>query len=155
MSVVERDHEGWWEYGVRVQPHHTDYGGIVWHGTYLTWMETLRVEVLRAWGLSFADLVAAGCDLPVVDLALSYRRSVQMGDEIVVRSRPRPRQGARLIWDYRIESGDRTTCHVTGHVTLVPLDRTTGKILRRLPPSLAEAIDRHTEPSSQPPGSPG
>ena len=35
----------WFEYPVKAQPHHTDYAGIVWHGTYLTWMEEARVEI--------------------------------------------------------------------------------------------------------------
>ncbi|MEM9979094.1 MAG: acyl-CoA thioesterase, partial [Cyanobacteria bacterium P01_D01_bin.2] len=25
----------WFDYGFRVQPHHTDYAGVVWHGTYI------------------------------------------------------------------------------------------------------------------------
>jgi hypothetical protein len=28
--------DGWFNYPVRVYPHHTDYAGVVWHGTYLT-----------------------------------------------------------------------------------------------------------------------
>ena len=27
--------ENWFDYPVTVYPHHTDYGGVVWHGTYL------------------------------------------------------------------------------------------------------------------------
>jgi len=27
--------DGWFNYPVRVYPHHTDYAGVVWHGTYL------------------------------------------------------------------------------------------------------------------------
>ena len=43
--------EKWFEYPVRVQPHHTDYGGIVWHGNYLTWLEEARVEYFRSIGI--------------------------------------------------------------------------------------------------------
>ena len=45
-----QEFESWFEYPVRVQPHHTDYAGVVWHGTYLTWMEEARVECLRSIG---------------------------------------------------------------------------------------------------------
>ncbi len=48
----------WFEYAVRAQPHHTDYAGIVWHGSYIVWMEEARVECLRSIGIEFADLVA-------------------------------------------------------------------------------------------------
>jgi len=47
----------WFEYPILVYPHHTDYGGIVWHGTYLTWMEEARVECLKSIGIDFAELV--------------------------------------------------------------------------------------------------
>ena len=63
---LKAESEKWFEYVVRVQPHHTDYAGVVWHGTYLTWMETARVECLRSIGIDFAELVKMGCDLPVV-----------------------------------------------------------------------------------------
>ncbi|HBY76317.1 MAG TPA: acyl-CoA thioesterase, partial [Cyanobacteria bacterium UBA11148] len=62
--------EHWFEYPVRVHPHHTDYAGVVWHGTYITWMEEARVECLRSIGIDYADLVALGCELPVVELSL-------------------------------------------------------------------------------------
>ena len=42
-NVTNVTFENWFEYPVRAQPHHTDYAGIVWHGTYLTWMEEARV----------------------------------------------------------------------------------------------------------------
>lgn len=36
--------QDWFEYPIRVQPHHTDYAGIAWHGSYIAWMEEARVE---------------------------------------------------------------------------------------------------------------
>ncbi len=36
----------WFEYPVRAQPHHTDYAGVVWHGSYIIWLEEARVECL-------------------------------------------------------------------------------------------------------------
>ena len=53
-STIQAETEHWFEYPVIAQPHHTDYGGVVWHGTYLTWMESARVECLRSIGVNFA-----------------------------------------------------------------------------------------------------
>lgn len=133
---------GWFDYPVRAQPHHTDYAGIVWHGSYITWMEEARVESLRSLGIEFADLVALGCDLPVVDLSVRYHRSLKMGMDAVVKARLAPLQGVRIEWDYKIESPDGQYLYLTGRVTLVPLDRATGKIMRRLPPLLKDALAR-------------
>ncbi len=132
--------ENWFEYPVRVQPHHTDYAGIVWHGSYLTWMEEARVECLRSIGIEFADLVALGCDLPVVELSVRYHRSIQLGMAAIVKTRMAEVTGVRINWDYAIVSPDGQELYVTAKVTLVALDRERGKIMRQLPPSVKDAL---------------
>jgi acyl-CoA thioester hydrolase len=136
------DSEGWFEYLVRVYPHHTDYSGAVWHGTYVTWMEEARVESLRSLGIEYAEWVAQGVELPVVELSLRYHRSVQMGQSVAVRTRMAATEGVRLLWDYEIRSPDAQELYVTAQVTLVGVDRDKGKIVRQLPPALKEALTR-------------
>lgn len=136
------DSEGWFEYLVRVYPHHTDYSGAVWHGTYVTWMEEARVESLRSLGIEYAEWVAQGVELPVVELSLRYHRSVQMGQSVAVRTRMAATEGVRLLWDYEIRSPDAQELYVTAQVTLVGVDRDKGKIIRQLPPALKEALTK-------------
>ncbi len=132
----------WFHYPVYAQPHHTDYAGIVWHGSYLTWMEEARVEGLRSVGVAFSDLVALGCDLPVVELTMRYHQSVQMGLPVLIRTRLQTMKGVRIHWDYQITDPQAMQTYVTAQVTLVALDRTTGKVMRRLPPDLVMALDK-------------
>lgn len=132
--------ENWFEYPVRSQPHHTDYAGNVWHGTYVAWMEEARVECLRSIGIDFADLVALGCDLPVVEMSLRYHRPVRMGMTAVVKTRMAEMEGVRINWDYRIQSPDGQELYLTGRVTLVAVDREKGKILRQLPSAMKDAL---------------
>jgi acyl-CoA thioester hydrolase len=134
--------QGWFEQQLQVYPHHTDYAGIVWHGTYLQWFEELRVEALRSAGVAFVDLVNMGCDLPVVDLSIRYHRSPTMGLIVVLKARLLPLQGVRIRWDYELRSPDGATLYTTATVTLVALDRTKGSVLRRLPELLQEALGR-------------
>ncbi|MBO3462155.1 acyl-CoA thioesterase [Aetokthonos hydrillicola Thurmond2011] len=134
--------ENWYKYPVRVQPHHTDYAGIVWHGSYIAWMEEARVECLRSIGIQFADLVALGCDLPVVDLSVRYHRSLHLGLPAVVKARMAEVSGVRIKWDYIIESPDSQELYVTAKVTLVALDREKGKIMRQLPASVQDVLSR-------------
>ncbi|GAB4284053.1 MAG: acyl-CoA thioesterase [Oscillatoriaceae cyanobacterium] len=133
---------GWFEYPIRVHPHHTDYGGIVWHGTYLTWLEEARVESLRSLGVNFADLVAIGCDLPVVELSLRYHKGMRMGMDGVVKARMLELDGVRLKWEYRIESPDGKDLYLSGLVTLVAVDSARGKIFRSLPPGVKDALSK-------------
>lgn len=134
--------ENWFEYPVRAQPHHTDYGGIVWHGSYVSWMEEARVECLRSIGIEFADLVALGCDLPVVELSIRYHRPVQMGMAAIVKTRMTTMEGVRINWDYQIQSPDAQELYVTAQVTLVAIDREKGRIMRQLPAAVKDALAR-------------
>ncbi|GAB1544013.1 acyl-CoA thioesterase [Scytonema sp. NUACC21] len=134
--------ENWFEYPVRAHPHHSDYAGVVWHGTYIAWMEEARVECLRAIGVDYADLVALGCDLPVVELSVRYHSPIKLGMPAVVRTRMAEVTGVRINWDYAIESPDRQELYVTAKVTLVAVDRERGKIMRQLPATVQDVLAR-------------
>ena len=134
--------ENWFEYPVKAQPHHTDYAGIVWHGSYIAWMEEARVECLRSIGIEFADIVALGCDMPVVDLSVRYHRPLRMGMSAVLKTRMADTEGVRINWDYQIQSTDGQELYVTAKVTLVVVDREKGKIMRQLPPTMKDALAR-------------
>jgi acyl-CoA thioester hydrolase len=140
QNLPERVVDNWFEYPVRAQPHHTDYGGAVWHGSYLSWMEEARVECLRSLGVEFADLVAIGCDLPVVELSIRYHRPIRMGQAAIVKARMKKIEGIRLNWDYQIQSPDAAELYVTAQVTLVAVDREKGKVMRRLPAVVKDAL---------------
>ncbi|NEQ85547.1 MAG: acyl-CoA thioesterase [Moorea sp. SIO2I5] len=134
--------EKWFDYPVRVHPHHTDYAGIVWHGTYLRWMEEARVEYLRSMGMDYSDLVRLGCDLPVVELSVRYHRAMPMGTAVVVKTGIAEMKGVRMNWNYKIQSHDGKELYVTGRVILVAVDREQGKIMRKLPPVLKDVLEK-------------
>jgi acyl-CoA thioester hydrolase len=135
----------WFNYPVTVYPHHTDYAGIVWHGSYINWMEEARVEYLKSAELSFDQLVSAGVDLPVVDLSMRYHQSAKMGDKLMILTRLNKPEKVRLSFNYQIRAIDETNPNesrrcVTASVTLVPIDVQKRKILKVLPASLKQAI---------------
>ncbi|MBD2102229.1 acyl-CoA thioesterase [Leptolyngbya sp. FACHB-261] len=145
----------WFEYPVRVQPQDTDYSGSAWHGTYVAWMEAARVECLRSVGIGFEELVAAGCDLPVVEMSIRYHRPARLGMEVLVRARLAELNSLRMDWDYQICAASAATSTKLGldassdsallasaRVTLVTVDRQKGKIMRSLPPLVQEAFRR-------------
>lgn len=142
QRATEVNARPWFEYSVRAQPHHTDYAGIVWHGCYLAWMEEARVECLRSIGIEFADLVALGCDLPVVELSVRYHQPLRMGMAAIVKTRMADMEGVRINWEYQIQSPDGQELHVSGMVTLVAIDREKGRIMRQLPPVVKDALVR-------------
>lgn len=140
--VLHATSEAWFDYPITVYPHHTDYAGVVWHGTYLKWLEEARVACLASIGLDYAELVRLGCELPVVELSTRYHRPLRMGMQAIVKTRVEDMQGVRMEWDYRLESPDGKELYLTGQVILVSIDREKGKIMRRLPPTVAAALQK-------------
>ncbi len=133
----------WFDYGFRVQPHHTDYSGVVWHGTYIQWMETARVECLRTLEFPFEDVVRAGYDLPVVDLQLRYHQSLTLGARGLVKTRLELTRNIKLNWFYEIydtTDNAKQLC-ITGQILLVPINTAQRKIVRRLPTELQTMFD--------------
>lgn len=135
----------WFEYPIRAQPHHTDYAGIVWHGSYVAWMEEARVECLRSIGIEFADLVALGCDLPVVELSIRYHQPIRMGTAVIVKTRMAEMESVRIHWDYQIQSPGGQELYATARVSLVAVDREKGKIMRQLPAAVKDAFMKLSE----------
>jgi acyl-CoA thioester hydrolase len=144
MTTSSSITDGWLNYRVHAFPHHTDYAGVVWHGTYVNWLEEARVEWLRLAGLHYRDLVAVGCDLPVVELSLRYHQSVTMGMDLMIRCRLAASPKVKIQWEYKIESVDGQQQYATATVTLVPVNRNTGKIMRRLPPELQALFSQNS-----------
>jgi acyl-CoA thioester hydrolase len=131
----------WFEYSITVFPHHTDYASLVWHGTYLKWLEEARIECLSSIGVSFADFILIGCNIVVINVSLNYQKPLSMGDKAIVRSCLKT-QGVKLIWEYKVESSDAQISYLTGTVTLLPIDIHKGKIMRKLPPTVQDALDK-------------
>jgi acyl-CoA thioester hydrolase len=136
----------WFNYVIRVQPHHTDYAGVVWHGTYVSWMEEARIDALRQLGIEFADLVQMGCDLPVVELSLAYHQAITLGEQVRVATRLNRLVKVRQYWEQSVYREHHSQPCVTAQVTLVPVDRQRGRILRRLPAPLQAAIAQCSVP---------
>ncbi|MCP9888001.1 acyl-CoA thioesterase [Cyanobium sp. ATX 6A2] len=141
---------GEWLLQRRVLPQHTDHAGVMWHGSYLAWLEEARVEALAAAGLAYSELSAQGLELPVVSLTIQYRQALVHGDAVELRSAVLPRQGVKLPWLSRFY-GPSGQLAASARVELVLVDRRgqqagaggpgSGRVLRRWPQDLARAVE--------------
>jgi acyl-CoA thioester hydrolase len=70
---------------IRVYYEDTDAGGIVYHATYLRWMERVRTEWLRALGAVHAELADRdGIQFVVAALEIRYLRPARLDDLLTV-----------------------------------------------------------------------
>ena len=130
-----------WRLEKTVLPQHTDHAGVMWHGTYVAWLEEARVEALAAVGLSYASVAGQGYEMPVVRLQIHYRQSLCHGDLVVLESMALPRRGARWPWSARFCLPDGT-CMAEAEVELVIVQLEGGgaSVLRRPPLALREGL---------------
>ena len=94
---------------IRVIYADTDLMGVVYHGTYLRYLEHARVEFIRSLGFAYADLERMGVGLPVIDLAVSYLNSARYDDIVSVDVGLAKLTLARVHFVYRVtvQPGDR------------------------------------------------
>ena len=62
----------------------TDAYGVVWHGSYLRWLEAGRVEWCEMLGHNLIDLENQNIVLPVTNLNVRYKASAKLNDNIII-----------------------------------------------------------------------
>jgi acyl-CoA thioester hydrolase len=92
---------------VRVYYHHTDAGGVVYHGAYLDFMEAARIELLAALGLDLAELAAReGVLFIVYRLEVEYHKPARLNEQLAVTAAIARVGGVRLDFEQRVLRGD-------------------------------------------------
>ncbi len=87
----------------------TDKMGIVYHATYLRYLELARVELLRAAGLAYARMEDAGFGLPLTDVAVHYESPARYDDAMTIHAAVVRATKVRVSFQYRVtavRSGD-------------------------------------------------
>lgn len=131
---------------VRILYADTDAMGVVYHGSYIRYLEHARIEYLRARDTVYAEVEAAGFAVPVTELNVRYTAPARFDDVLTLRAGLIEQSRARLVFGYRmtVEPGDRagleTTIPVlratTGHCCMDPR---TGRAVA-FPPPLFERL---------------
>ena len=115
---------------IRVRYGETDQMGYAYYGIYAQYYEVGRVEAMRKLGFSYRDVEERGILLPVIEFQVNYKKPALYDDEVkvVTTLRERPR-GFRLPFEYACYNQHNQLLN-TGKVTLVCVDKSSGKIGR-------------------------
>ncbi len=128
---------------LRVRYADTDQMGMVYYGKYFEYFEVARTELLRACGLPYAEIEAAGYWLPVSDASIKYLRSAKYDDLLRVIARMPASVSPRLEISYEVRLDSTGELIAEGATTLVMVLSATGKPTR--PPQIyRNAIERQT-----------
>ena len=109
---------------VRVYYEDTDFSGVVYHASYLRFMERGRSEFLRAIGLPHQELLKAAEPLVWVvrSITIRYRRPARAEDGLEVRTDFVALDGLRFRLSQRIRRGDEVLTEADVEVCLVTLE---------------------------------
>lgn len=124
-----------------VQPQFYDLDpmNIVWHGNHVRFLEVARCVLLEKIGYTYADMKQSGYAWPVVDLRLRYHRTIQLGQEVLIKA-------AIVEWENRLKITYNLTDRATGrrlargHTVQVAVDIASEEMLWETPPVLREKL---------------
>lgn len=122
---------------VRVYYEDTDFSGVVYHASYLRFMERGRTELIRALGIEQRELFDgdAALGFAVRRMLIDFVRPAVMDDLLTVETRPTLARGATMELDQRILRGEEVL--VTAQVKVACVG---GGKARRIPDVLRHRL---------------
>jgi acyl-CoA thioester hydrolase len=126
---------------LRVYYEDTDFTGLVYHASYLRFMERGRTDFLRLIGADQRALFeqtaneAPGFHFVVRSMAIEFLRSARMDDVLAVMTEAQEVKGASMTLRQRVARGDETLVEATVRVAFVA-----GGKARRIPKPLRIAM---------------
>ena len=111
----------------------TDSYGVVWHGTYLRWMEMGRVYWTEAVGFNLLDLKENhDIVIPVAGVNIKYKMSAKVNDIIQVETELQSYNGLTAIFKQFIKNKLTGKIYTEAEVTIVAVSNS-GKLYRKMP----------------------
>jgi acyl-CoA thioester hydrolase len=84
----------------------TDMMGVVYHGSYIPWLEVGRTQLLKELGLPYRQLEESGFRLPVLEVSLKYLRPARYDDLVTIVTRLKERPLLRIRLEYEVRRGE-------------------------------------------------
>ena len=121
----------------RIRYPECDPMGIVHHSVFLQYFEMGRIELLRDFGHSYADLEREGILFAVTKVQITYKAPARFDDELTLRTRVVRQTHVRIDHAYELRRGEKLLAE--GTTTIACLDRE-GRV-RAIPEFLAPPAD--------------
>ena len=87
---------------IRVRFSEIDALRMVWHGSYVAYLEDAREKWGEEHGFAYMDMYDNGFVAPLYDLQIHYRGMASIGDELRVQITYCHTEGAKMVFHYTI-----------------------------------------------------
>lgn len=119
----------------------TDAYGVVWHGSYLKWLEMGRVELCEKMGHNLIELQNQSIVLPVVNLNVQYKSSAKLNDEIIIETRIQKFNSLCVTFQQKISDKQTGKTFIEALIDVVAIDNN-GKLYRKMPQVLIDSFEK-------------
>ncbi len=123
----------------------TDAWGVVWHGSYVKWLEMGRILWCEAQGHTMKEFEEQNIVMPVTNLNIRYKRSAKLDDIIVIETELKECNGTSAVFHQEIKDKNTGKTFITADVEIVTVETITGKMYRKMPEILLKLFTKELE----------
>ena len=113
----------------------TDAYGVVWHGSYLRWLEMGRVQMSSDKGCSIKELQEQDIVLPVAEINIKYKNSARLDDTVLITTEVVETSRCSVTFNQKITDEKQEKTYIEATVKVVAINKS-GKLYRSLPEQL-------------------
>lgn len=122
----------------------TDAYGVVWHGSYLRWLEMGRVEMCEMMGYTLLELEEKNIVMPVVNINVRYKSSAKINDILIVETTIQKYNSLSVTFSQKIIDKNTQKIFIEAVIDVVTIDNN-GKLYRKMPQILLDAFEKAME----------
>lgn len=122
----------------------TDAYGVVWHGSYLRWLEAGRIELCEDMGYNLVTLQENDIVLPVTNINIRYKSSARLNDELIIETSVQKFNPLSVTFEQKILNKETGKIFVEAIVDVVAINNA-GKLYRKMPQILLDVFSKALE----------
>ena len=126
-------------FNTKVYYQDTDAYGVVWHGSYLRWLEQGRVMLCEKAGYKLSQLEREDIVLPVAEINIKYKNPAMLEDEIKIETDVVDKGRFYVTFQQIIKNEKTDKEYIEALVKVVAVNKS-GKLYRSLPEQVEKIV---------------
>lgn len=126
---------------IRVYLEDTDAGGVVYHGSYVRFMERVRTEWLRGAGLQQSETYEEEIGFVIHKLTMAFHRPAKLDAELLATCRVEKAKAASILFSQEVKDAQDGTVYCSAEASIACVNSRT-LAARRLPDALRTKLSQ-------------
>ena len=122
----------------------TDSYQVVWHGSYLRWLEEGRYSVCKMIGVQVDELEKQGIAFPIIDMHVRYKSPAKIFEDIVIETKIADVKTRTVTFQQVIKNKKSGDTHVIAEFVCVAVCASEAK-LQKMPADVYSAFKNAVE----------